>query len=151
MPNRKFAPSADYWHLWADSEGVTHQSRCYFEAFNLKTFAPPSPELWVSHLATTPGDIVLLVLQAGQLNGWHRNPRPQWIVPLSGTWFVESMDGTRVEMGPGEVSFGEDQMARADKRGREGHCSGAVGNDPAVLMLIQVKDEATVDAACRFG
>jgi hypothetical protein len=28
-------------------------------------------------------------------------------VPLSGRWFVETMDGTRVQMGPGEASFGK--------------------------------------------
>jgi hypothetical protein len=28
----------------------------------------------------------------------------QSIVPLSGRWFVESMDGVRTEMGPGDVS-----------------------------------------------
>jgi hypothetical protein len=32
--------------------------------------------------------------------------------PLSDRWFVESMDGQRVEMGPGEISFGGDQNAK---------------------------------------
>jgi len=43
---------------------------------------------------------------------WHENPVPQWIVPLSGRWFVETMDG---------------------------HRSGALDAQPAMLMLIQLE------------
>jgi hypothetical protein len=48
------------------------------------------------------------------------------------------MDGTRVEMGPGELSLGEDQGCTKDTRGRFGHRSGTVGDEPAVLMTIQL-------------
>jgi hypothetical protein len=40
-------------------------------------------------------------LYIGHLLDWHENPVKQWIVPLSGSWFVETMDNTYVEMGPG--------------------------------------------------
>ena len=43
------------------------------------------------------------VLPVGWVADRHENPRPQWIIPLSGRWFVSSMDGVRVEMGPGEM------------------------------------------------
>ena len=69
---------------------------------------------------------------------WHENPVPQWIVPLSGRWFVETMDGHRVEMGPGELSFGGDQGCRRTE-GRLGHRSGALDGQPAMLMLIQLE------------
>ena len=76
---------------------------------------------------------------AGRL-GWglDENPAPQWIVPLSGRWWVEAMDGTRVEMGPGDVSFGEDQGCIATADGRRGHRSGTIGDEPAVLMTVQL-------------
>ena len=48
------------------------------------------------------------------------------------------MDGTRVEMGPGELSLGEDQGCIKDAQGRNGHRSGVVGNEPAVLMTVQL-------------
>jgi hypothetical protein len=143
------SPHAGYWHLWSDADGITHQTHCRFEHLELKTFAPPAKDLWVKRLAANPEDITILVLQPGTLN-WHRNPQPQWIVPLSGTWFVESMDGTRVEMGPGQLSFGEDQLAKPDGSGREGHLSGVVGNEPCVLMVIQIRDAPRVGAACKI-
>ncbi|MES0882740.1 cupin domain-containing protein [Roseibium sp. SCP14] len=142
------SPDAGYWHLWSDADGITHQTHCRFQHLELKTFAPPAKDLWTKRLAADPEDITILVLQPGTLN-WHRNPQPQWIVPLSGTWFVESMDGTRVEMGPGQLSFGEDQLAKSDANGREGHLSGVVGNEPCVLMVIQIKDPPRVGAACK--
>lgn len=141
-------PEALYWHLWTDTEGVTHQTACRFKNFELKSFAPPAKDLWTKRLAATPEDITVLVLQPGILN-WHRNPKPQWIIPLSGTWFVQSMDGTRVEMGPGMASFGEDQLARPDDNGNVGHLSGVAGDTPCVLLLIQVTDPPRVNAACR--
>jgi hypothetical protein len=45
------------------------------------------------------------------------------------------MDGARVEMGPGELSFGEDQGCTQTPNGRR---SGVIGAQPAVLMTVQV-------------
>lgn len=42
-----------------------------------------------------------LVLE-GSIIDWHENPVKQWIVPLSGRWFVETMDHLRVEMRAGD-------------------------------------------------
>ena len=79
-------------------------------------------------------------LPVGWVGEWHGNPKPQWIVPLSGCWFVETTDGTRVEMGAGEISFGGDQNTKSDGAGRQGHRSGTVGDVPAVLMVVQLND-----------
>jgi hypothetical protein len=72
------------------------------------------------------------VLDGNQLRG-HRQQigksaaltegQPQWIVVLSGHWWIESMDGTRVEQGPEEFSLGEDQGCSLTD-GRKGHRSG---------------------------
>ena len=92
--------------------------------------------------------MVVLVLPVGWVGEWHENPKPQWIIPLSGRWFVETMDGKRVEMGPGEVSFGGDQNTKTDAQGRKGHRSGTVGNQPAVTMLIQLEKDPFVVQPC---
>jgi hypothetical protein len=81
--------------------------------------------------------------RAGAWRGHRRLHRAaQWIVPLSGRWWVEAMDGTRIEMGPGELSLGEDQHCRADPQGRRGHRSGTVGDEPAHLITIQLHVES---------
>lgn len=57
----------------------------------------------------TQGLVIFTVLPVNWVGKWHENPQPQWIIPLSGRWFVETTDGMRVEMGTGEISFGGDQ------------------------------------------
>jgi len=59
------------------------------------------------------------------------------------------MDSTRVEMGPGEISFGGDQNCR-DIDGKRGHRSGTVGNEPAVLMVVQFDETPPPRSACEF-
>ena len=88
------------------------------------------------------------VQPVGWVGEWHENPAPQWIVVLSGRWWIESMDGTRIEQGPGEFSFGEDQGCTA-RDGRKGHRSGTIGSVPAVLMTVQLHVPPT-RLPCRF-
>jgi hypothetical protein len=92
--------------------------------------------------------VLVTVLPVGTIADSHENPRPQWIIPLSGRWYVETMDGVRVEMGPGEMSFGEDQNT-VPRDGKKGHLSGTVGAEPAVLMVVQFDTVPIVASACR--
>lgn len=131
------APRVSYWHIWTDKDGVSHQDRCALENFHWKGVGPAAPQ-WNARQPTSEATVVVTVQPVGWVGEWHENPAPQWIVPLSGRWFVESMDGTRVEMGPGEISFGEDQNCVADRAGHKGHRSGTVGDEPAVLLTVQL-------------
>lgn len=134
------APTLAYWHVWADAAGVSHQERRAHAGFARQSMGGAAPQ-WNAVLETQPARALFSVLPVGWIGDWHENPTPQWIVPLSGRWFVETMDGTRVEMGPGEVSFGGDQGCAADADGHQGHRSGTVGDEPAVLMLVQMEGD----------
>ena len=137
MPDAGPKPVVAYWHLWTDAEGVSHQARCELTEFELKGVGPADPQ-WNDKQARGEATTVFTVQPVGWVGEWHENPAPQWIVPLSGRWWVEAMDGTRVEMGPGELSLGEDQGCARDARGRLGHRSGTIGDQPAVLMTVQL-------------
>lgn len=63
--------------------------------------------------------------------------RSSWIVTLTGTWFVEVMDGKRVELGLGELEV--------NAQGRKGHHSGHVGDETVMLMVIELDVTPTVD------
>ena len=132
-------PSVPYWHLYVDQDGISRQTRCALEHYELKGVGPAEPQ-WNDKMARGEATVVFTVQPVGWVGDWHENPAPQWIVPLSGRWFVETMDGTRVEMGAGEVSFGGDQGCIADAHGHKGHRSGTVGDEPAVLMIVQMDD-----------
>ena len=143
-------PALNYWHVWTDADGVSHQTKCEMSNFVLESIAPPAAPRWLDRLKAEGAQVVVAVLPAGWVGTWHENPKPQWIIPLSGRWFVETMDGTRVEMGPGEVSFGEDQNTKPNSKGWRGHLSGTAGSEPAVLMIIQLQDAPTVNRQCHF-
>ncbi len=127
-----------YWHLWADDNGVTHQTRCELADFALQSMGGNAAAQWNDHLLSGEANLLLAVLPVDWIGEWHENPKPQWISVLSGRWFVESMDGTRVEMGPGELAFGGDQNARPGAQGRVGHRSGTIGSAPCALMIVQL-------------
>ena len=143
------APVVPYWHVWTDSEGISHQTRCHFTQFENAAIQPTAAPQWLGAEMRQDATVLVTVLPPGWVGNWHENPRPQWIIPLSGRWFVETMDGTRVEMGPGDISFGEDQNTRSVE-GRRGHLSGTIGPEPAVLLLVQFETTPTIAAACRF-
>jgi hypothetical protein len=110
---------------------------------------PPAAPQWQGRKVHEGATVFVTVQPVGWIGDWHENPKPQWIVPLSGRWFVEAMDGQRVEMGPGEISFGEDQHTR-ERDGRRGHLSGTVGDEPAVLMIVQLDEAPRSGSPCRF-
>lgn len=89
---------------------------------------------WNALLGEYRSRILFAELPADFDGDWHENPAPQWIICLSGRWWVETMDFFRTEMGPGDVMFGRDQGSH---KGR-GHRSGVVGSEPARLMIVQL-------------
>ena len=143
-------PTVPYWHLYTDQDGVSRQVQCRMTEFDLKTMKPPAAPQWQGRKHHDGMTVMVTVQPVGWTGQWHENPAPQWIIPLSGRWFVESMDGTRVEMGPGEISFGEDQDCRTVD-GRTGHLSGTIGDEPAVLMVVQFDTVRDRKTPCRFG
>ncbi len=143
-------PSVPYWHVWTDEKGVSHQDRCELTDFKLESISSGAAPSWVDRLSSPGTHMIIMVLPVGWVGEWHENPKPQWIVPLSGCWFVETMDGKRVEMGPGELSFGNDQNTKPDAEGRSGHRSGTVGDQPSVLMLVQVDQNSFNNKPCEL-
>ncbi|HUB86078.1 MAG TPA: hypothetical protein VL971_10320 [Rhizomicrobium sp.] len=143
------SPNVSYWHLWTDADGISRLTRCAMDKFVLKSMKPPADPQWQGEKTSGAMAMMVTVQPVGWVGTWHENPKPQWIIPLSGRWFVEAMDGTRVEMGPGEISFGGDQNCKA-KEEKRGHRSGTVGEVPAVLMVVQFDDAPAPSVPCVF-
>jgi hypothetical protein len=122
-------PSVPYWHLYVDADGVSRQTRCALSDYELKSVGAAAPQ-WNDKMDRSDATVVFTVQPIGWVGDWHENPAPQWIVVLSGRWSIVSMDGTRIEQGPGEFSFGEDQHS-TETDGKKGHRSGTVGDQPA--------------------
>ena len=139
MPSQA-APCVSFWHVWTDAHGISHQSRQQIVDFTLASISSGSAAQWIGPRSQGSMGVLFTTLPPGWEGDWHENPAPQWIVPISGCWGVETMDGQRVEMGVGDLSFGADLGTR-ERDGRRGHRSWTVGNIPAVLMLVQLGDD----------
>lgn len=142
-------PLVPYWQLWTDADGISRLTRCLMDSFHLESMQAPADPQWQGTKTTGAMTTFVTVQPVGWIGAWHENPKPQWIIPLSGRWFVEAMDGTRIEIGPGEISFGGDQHS-ATVNGKRGHLSGTVGDAPAVLMIIQHEDPVARAVPCTF-
>ena len=149
MPD-EVKPEVVYWHVHTDSDGVSRQTLRALTAFDLKGMSGAAPQ-WQNELGSERSTVNVSVLPIGWTGDWHENPKPQWIIPLSGRWFVETMDGHRVEMGPGDISFGQDQGCRAGDIGHKGHLSGTVGEEPCVMMIVQLLDTAGPSGSVGFA
>lgn len=135
------SPSLRYWHVYTDADGISRQTQAELTDFEEESMGGSAAEQWNKHLMDSGAHIMFAEMPVGWVGEWHENPKPQWIIPLSGEWYVETMDGQRVEMGPGELSFGGDQNTKLDKDGKKGHVSGTLGDEPVRLMIIQLTDE----------
>ena len=132
------APVVSYWHVWTDADGISHQSREQIDDFTLASISMGASPQWLGPRTDADASVLFTVMPPGWVGEWHENPARQWIIPISGRWAVETMDGTQVEMGPGEVSLGDDLGTR-ERDGKRGHRSWTVGEQPVVLMLMQFK------------
>jgi Cupin domain len=80
-----------------------------------------------------PGDgIIFRYASPGAVNDWHRAPRRQYVINLSGESEIEIGDGTKRRFGPGDIFLVDDTTGR-------GHISRAIGNQPRVFVTIPVK------------
>lgn len=136
MSDPGLKPSVPYWHLHVDEAGVSRLKNCALTDFELKGVGPADPQ-WNDKIKRGEATVVFTVQPVGWVGHWHENPAPQWIVVLSGRWWIESMDGTRIEQAAGEFSFGEDQGCTRIN-GKKGHRSGTIGPEPCCLMTVQI-------------
>jgi len=134
-------PSASYWHLWTGKDGKSHLSECAMTNFARQTLN----QQWQ---IAQPGS-ANIIFAYDPKGDWHENPRVQWVVPLKGNFFIEAQDGSQVTLAPGSLYLGEDLNTSPDAQGRKGHLSGKKGDEPLVLMIMQLDVKPTVDEPCH--
>ncbi|MGY2050230.1 cupin domain-containing protein [Methylobacterium sp. JK268] len=139
-------PGLPLYHLWTGPDGLSRLDRCVMTGFALQSVGGGAAPQWMRDF---PGEVEAVkfnILPVGWIGEWHESPKVQWVVPLAGRWFLETPDGRRVEMGPGDIHFGQDQGTR----GGRGHRSGQVGEEPCLQMMIQFATSPLPAEACPF-
>jgi quercetin dioxygenase-like cupin family protein len=65
---------------------------------------------------------------------FHNAPRRQYVVVMSGTMEIEIADGTKRQLGPGDVLIAEDLTGK-------GHITRGVGDNPRISLAVPLADE----------
>ena len=79
------------------------------------------------------GGITFRVGPVGYVLEWHCAPRRQYTITLSGAAEIEVGDGTKQQVGPGDVLLAEDLTGK-------GHITRVVGNEPRFYAVVPLND-----------
>jgi len=71
---------------------------------------------------------------ANSVDDWHRAPRRQYVVTLSGHAEIEVAGGKKIPIGPGHIDFVEDVTGK-------GHVTRGAGPDDRVTLQLPLTDQ----------
>jgi quercetin dioxygenase-like cupin family protein len=71
----------------------------------------------------------------GNVDDWHRAPRRQYVITLSGHAELEVAGGKKITVGPGNVDLVEDTTGK-------GHVTKVVGTDDRITLQLPLADQA---------
>ena len=109
--------------------GPDNQSHA--EEVELK-FTPGSPE--VAKMMQVTG-AELHRAAGGNVADWHRGPRRQYVITLSGHGEVEVAGGKKISMGPGHIDLVEDTTGK-------GHITRVLGTEDRVTLQLPLADQS---------
>jgi hypothetical protein len=145
----KQPPNFKYTHMWVSKDGETHISECEMKGFLLKSFAQKGAPQYVKQSSIEPNKTSFTQLPPGTVSPMHSCPGVQYVFDMSGSWYVETTDGTRREFQPGEVLF-QDDVENSPAAKPPQHASGTVGSEPCNQMVLQVNRAPELDNPCPF-
>lgn len=96
-------PRMPFWHMTNTDEGRSMIVQQVLAGFRQQSVSGDTAAIWMREFSGTVKAVWFNILPLGWVGEWHPSPSLQWVVPLSGRWFVETQDGKRVEMGPGTL------------------------------------------------
>ena len=136
-----FVAGAIVGHVAVPSAGA--QAQTHKSMFMTRLFTGPdnqthAEEVEVKFTAGTPneafnmGQVTGAELHrgaAGRVSDWHRGPRRQYVITLSGHGELEVAGGKKIEVGPGHIELIEDTTGK-------GHITRVVGTEERVTLQL---------------
>lgn len=113
-------------HLFTGQDNQTHA-----EEVELK-FAPGTPAEVSKMMPITGAELHRTA--GGSVDDWHRAPRRQYVITLSGRGEVEVAGGKKVSMGPGHIDLVEDTTGK-------GHITKVLGTEDRVTLQLPLADQ----------
>lgn len=140
-------PTLTFMAMHTDAIGQSALAFDELAGFTSGSLGGGSAALWLHRFAGVPTELWFTVLPVGWVGEWHESPARQWVLALSGRWWIETATGQRIEMGPGEIHWGQD----IGTDGRHGHRSGQTGDEPCIQLMIRYTGPAADVPSWPFG
>jgi hypothetical protein len=146
------APAVPFWEMRNDAHARSTIDQQWLRDFVRQSVSGDAAPIWMRGFRGDVKAVWFNVLPVGWVGEWHPSPALQWVVPLSGRWFIETQDGARVEMGPGDIHWGAD-VAHTASDGATAHRSGQLGDVPCVQLMVQFErtDEPVASPSGRVS
>ena len=74
-------------------------------------------------------------LAGGSVDDWHRAPRRQYVITLSGRGEIEVAGGKKISVGPGNIDLVEDTTGK-------GHITRVMGTEDRVTLQLPLADQS---------
>ncbi len=113
-------------HLFTGPDNQTHA-----EEVELK-FMPGKPAEVSKMMQVSSAELHRTA--GGSVDDWHRAPRRQYVITLSGQGEVEVTGGKKISIGPGHIDFVEDTTGK-------GHITKVLGTDDRVTLQLPLADQ----------
>lgn len=91
-------PTMPFLEMFLGEDGFSTIRQAWLEGFQKQSVSGDSTPIWMREFPGTPTKVWFNILPVGWVGEWHTSPSLQWVIPLSGRWFIETEDGVRVEM-----------------------------------------------------
>ena len=108
--------------IYTGADNQTH-----FQDLDPDTFAKLAPKVGEGGVRLNQGP-------AKSFSDFHNAPRRQYVVVMSGMMEIEIGDGTKRQLGPGDVLVAEDLTGK-------GHVTRGVGEEPRISLAVPLASE----------
>jgi hypothetical protein len=137
-----------YYQIYASESGTTHFGKWKMTGFDLQAYGS-KPQYVRSDFGGEPTKLVFTELAVGLEQPLHSCPAVQFVVTLSGSWYVKTTDGTKFAFKPGDVLF-QDNTKNSPANKQPEHYSGVVGDQPCQQMIVQLSRPPQVNEPNPF-
>src|ERR1700730_12406042 len=108
-------------------------NQTHAEEVELK-FTPGSPAEVFTMMQITGAELHRLA--GGSVDDWHRAPRRQYVITLSGRGEIEVAGGKKISVGPGNIALVEDTTGK-------GHITKVIGTEDRVTLQLPLADQSS--------
>ena len=98
--SKEDSPALPYLSMWTTPDGLSSIGLTELRGFFQGSVGGKASPLWMGEMPGTVEKVLFNLMEVGWQGEWHESPKPQWIIPLTGRWFIETQDGNRVGRPP---------------------------------------------------